>query len=269
MLIISVALFAEAKPIINHFHLKQNTNITNFKIWENDRIRLVITGTGKEMAAASIAFVAAKTQDISAFLNIGIAGHRDLDIGEVILASKVKDFSSKKSYYPSLIVNTPLKLENILTFDKIEKNYIDDYCHDMESSGFCASASKFLPCDLICVLKIISDNNLYSIGLITEKKISSLIEEKINIIENVIDKITITMNKYKESKGKKMNFETYIEKYKLSSSQKKNLKDVLENLYFLNPKKELETTNPNEVLIRLKENLKNTPLSFSKKKVYD
>ena len=46
MIYISVALGVEAKPIIKYFNLKRDNEIKKLQVFKNERITLIVTGTG-------------------------------------------------------------------------------------------------------------------------------------------------------------------------------------------------------------------------------
>ena len=97
----------------------------------------------------------------SFFLNIGIAGHRDYKLGEIVLVSKVTDNKTKYNWYPSLLWEDKNKnkspLSNGIGFPKIR--YANQMLlYDMEASGFFKSARNFVGPEKVQCIKIISDN---------------------------------------------------------------------------------------------------------------
>ena len=189
MIHLVLATHTEAKPIISYFKLKRLMHIYEYQIFINKdkSISLTISGIGKVFSACSVIFTYSlfKRQRNNIWINIGIAGHNDLKIGEIILVNKINDLSSKKSWYPSIVFNHAFKVQNCNTYDKPNFKYTKNL-HDMELSGFYSSANKLSYCELIQSLKIVSDNKEKKINFKEREKISELIKINITKIEEVI-----------------------------------------------------------------------------------
>ena len=71
-------------------------------------MRLIVAGKGKCAAAAACAYLQGlepKSKHI--WLNLGIAGHGSLRVGEPILAHKVTDAATNVAWYPPLLSTPP------------------------------------------------------------------------------------------------------------------------------------------------------------------
>ena len=193
MIHLVLATHTEAKPIISYFKLKRLMHISEYQVFisKDQNLSLTISGIGKIFSACSVIFTYSlfKRQKNNIWINIGISGHNDLEIGEIILVNKISDLSSKKSWYPSIVFNHDFKVMNCNTYDQPNFKYTKNI-HDMEASGFYSSASKLSYFELIQSLKIISDNNNNKINYKEKEKISKLIE--INIAE--IQKLILKLN---------------------------------------------------------------------------
>ena len=75
MINIVVALPAEARPLLDHFRLRDKQHNTAFPIYRNTDMALIVSGPGKVAAAAATALLAGNrdTPATSAWLNVGIA----------------------------------------------------------------------------------------------------------------------------------------------------------------------------------------------------
>ena len=182
---IVVAMKNEAKPLIDYWNLKQNSN----KIFLNKKkkINLIISGIGKKNAEKAAKNIGEKTTKDIFFLNIGIAGHKNYKLGDIILISKVTDNSSKNSWYPSLLWNTKIKKASLITVRFPKIRYKSNNLYDMEASGFFLGARKFVGPERVQCIKIISDNENSSILKISAKKIENWIQDKIIIINKLIN----------------------------------------------------------------------------------
>ena len=181
---IVVAMEREAKPLINYWKLKKNKE----KIFldKKKRINLIVSGIGKKRAEKATMYLAKKTSNNAFFLNIGIAGHKNYKLGEIILISKITDNKNKYSWYPSLLWKTKIKKAPLLTVGFPKIRYTTNCLYDMEASGFFKGARNFVGPEMVQCIKIISDNKKSSILNISSNKIENWIERKTIIIDKLI-----------------------------------------------------------------------------------
>ena len=180
---IVVAMKREAIPLINYWDLKENSK--KFYSNKKKKINLIISGIGKKRAEKATIYLAEKTNNNSFFLNIGIAGHKNYKLGEVILISKITDNKSKYSWYPSLLWKTKIKKKPLITVAFPKIRYTTDHLYDMEAAGFFKGARNFVGPEKVQCIKIVSDNKDSSILNISSKKIENWIENKIIIIDKL------------------------------------------------------------------------------------
>lgn len=184
MLIIVTALPCEAKPLLDHFKLKIQTH-SPFPIYRNENKALIISGIGKTHAALAVGYVQAKLAISHAtWLNIGIAGHRGMDIGCGILATQVIDHATHRCYYPTFLSLDPLTRHPVCTVDRPEYAFPEEYVYEMEAAGFMQAALKFSSSELVHCYKVISDNQKEKMGM-NIKKIQELIRAHTKSIEEV------------------------------------------------------------------------------------
>lgn len=186
-----IALHAEAKPIIEHFSLKKIQTRQPFPTYTSQDYSLIISGIGRCNSAAATTWLAslshstnARTDDI--WLNVGIAGHKDQPLGKLMCSHKITEQSTNKSWYP-VQIKSMVESSNLLTLDQVTTDYIENSLHDMEASGFYASALRFTTTELAQCLKIVSDNNQNSIENISKEFVHELIESNIASIKSVSD----------------------------------------------------------------------------------
>jgi len=180
---IVVAMKREATPLINYWNLKENSK--NFYSNKKKKINLIISGIGKKKAEKATIYLGQKTNNYF-FLNIGIAGHKNFKLGEIILISKVTDNKNKYSWYPSLLWKTKIKKSPLMTviFPKIR--YTTNYLYDMEAAGFFKGARNFVGPEKAQCIKIVSDNKGSSIFKISSKKIENWVYSKTTIINKLV-----------------------------------------------------------------------------------
>ena len=143
---------------------------------------------GKINAAIATTYLAAIFKDsLNAFLNVGIAGHLNLKVGQMVFAHKITDAIAGRAYFPSVLFDLKMPTKELLTVEKPRKAYVEDAVFDMEGFGFFEAASRFTYLDLIHSLKVISDNADHSFEKISKKVIENLIFQNIDDIENFIN----------------------------------------------------------------------------------
>ena len=182
---IVVAMKREAKPLINYWKLKKRDETEKIFFNKKKKINLIISGIGKKKAEQATETLAKKTNIKSFFLNIGIAGHKDLKLGDIVLVSKVTDNKSKYNWYPTLLWKTKIQKIPLITVGFPKIRYTTNFLYDMEASGFFKTARKYVGPEMVQSIKIISDNKDSSILNISSKKIENWIENKIIIIDKL------------------------------------------------------------------------------------
>ena len=182
---IVVAMKREAIPLINYWDLKENSK--KFYSNKKKKINLIISGIGKKKSEKATVYLAEKTNENSFFLNIGIAGHKDFKLGEIILVSKVTDNTTKYNWYPSLLWKTKIKKNSLITVRFPKIRYLTKHLYDMEAAGFFNGARRFVGPELAQSIKIISDNKESSILNISSNKIEHWIKLKIITIDKLIN----------------------------------------------------------------------------------
>ncbi len=266
MLALSVALMAEAKPLIHHFHLREEPNIKGYRIWKNHEMLLILTGSGKLFSAAASSYLLGRYPEISLFVNMGIAGHASLAVGSLILASKIIDSQENKSFYPTMIIDPPCRTMTVTTLPKPSKEYREETCFDMEASGFFLASSKFLPSECIHCLKIISDNATSSHFLVHEKIVSDMILAQSGLIETILKQMQGATERRQPIRTESL----YLEQWHFTCSQKEKLADILYRIEALKPKETNEgfshCKNAQEFLSLLEEKAKKLPIFCGIKK---
>ena len=171
-----VAHALEAKPLVDFFRLRMQLAAKPYPIYGSEEgIRLIISGLGRQAAAAATVHLgqwqAQQMGAVAGWLNIGIAGHQNLAIGEGILAHKIIERASSSCFYPSQMFSG-FDTGDVISVDAPELNYPEDAAYEMEASGFYASAMKFANAELAQVYKIISDNPSNSVEKIDARFVS-------------------------------------------------------------------------------------------------
>ncbi len=175
-----VALPAEAKPVVAFFQLKRLAPHGDFPVYRSGSVSLVVSGIGKAAAAAATEFLHGldSAQDKPIWINLGIAGHRDLPTGEALLAHSVTDAASGCQWRPPLMVDLPLRTMSLITVDQPTFDYGQPGAFDMEASGFLPTARRFTRPELVHCFKIVSDNQHSPARAINGKRVSAWIAQQ-------------------------------------------------------------------------------------------
>lgn len=189
--VIVCALECEARPLISHYNLKMYKSQSLFPFYMNKEMCLVITGVSKLQAAAATSYVYAKMGERTdiCWLNVGISGHRNLDIGTSFMAHQVINHSSGHTYYPFFIKKPPCLRISLTTVEKPESQYLEESAYDMEAAGFYTAAMLFSSVELVHCYKVISDNAIQPWHTMRKQGVESLIAAKLEEIESVINDV--------------------------------------------------------------------------------
>ncbi|MBS1269837.1 MAG: Futalosine hydrolase [Gammaproteobacteria bacterium] len=183
-----VALAVESRPLIRHFNLSEDRSIAGFRVFQDGRIRLIVTGTGRGSCAAGVAALGERgaARDVSAWLNVGIAGHAAHEVGAGVYAVSVLEAATDRRWYPAQIVPLPGRGEAFCTVDVPEVAYPKPYVYDMEASAFCATALRYATSELVQVYKVISDNRVTGVTTINKHMVRDLIAQHAPVIEEAV-----------------------------------------------------------------------------------
>jgi len=191
MINLVVALQAEARPIIEALDLVQDRPAGIFPVYCNGDLSLVVSGIGRTHCAAAVTHLFHRTaQRVNqAWLNIGIAGHQQVPIGSVLLASRITEHASGRSWYPPYVLDVELLRSPLVTVDKPERCYPDCCAYDMEAAGFYQLACRCSTGELVQSLKIISDNPGSDLDLTTDQ-VSQFIDDQMPAIESAVRQLS-------------------------------------------------------------------------------
>jgi adenosylhomocysteine nucleosidase len=224
---IYTALPCEAKPLVSHFKLKKDTAVEPFAVYLNRDICLTVTGPGKSAMAAGIAYTQALFASVEnpVMLNIGIAGHKDHDLGMLFLIDKIIDLDSGRNHYPSLVCHPPCATDSLQTASIPQLQYDQPHLCDMEASAFYETAARFSCSELIQCLKVISDNRQTPAGNIEAKQVSALIAAHVPAIEALLAEMAALAKLITQPEPRL--FKQLVQQYHFTASERVQLKNLL------------------------------------------
>jgi nucleoside phosphorylase len=224
------ALACEAQPIIQNFKLTELKQFNLFRLYQSKdkEINLTITGIGKLNAASAVSYHYASLNTIASdiWLNIGVAGNKNIAIGEIRLANKITDEQTKACWYPQIIFKVPCDSISLTTLDDPSTNYKDDL-FDMEASGFYQMAIRLGTAELIHCIKIISDNTEQPTSTVNADKVKKMISAKMKIIEQTIEQLKPLSLELNTVISEPAHYSNFIKLWHFTQSEKTQLSCLL------------------------------------------
>ncbi len=185
-----VALPSEARPINQLLNLRRLQPDGDLPLYGREDIVLVLTGHGMQAAEAGVRYLHQCNQTNDAcWLNIGIAGHAELPLGQAMIASEIIAPAAAKNWKLDYPMDLPCIQGTIQTVFQPVSDYPDQSAYDMEASGFVATALEYVPISKIHVLKIISDNLDNPSHGINAKMVRTLIQGQSILIKQLVKRI--------------------------------------------------------------------------------
>lgn len=265
MIHIFCALSCEAQPLIQHFKLTQLKQFDLFRIFQSKdkEISLTITGVGKLNAASAVSYHHAcfNTSASDIWLNIGVAGHKNLNVGDILIVNKITDKHDETYWYPQIVFTPPCESTHLITLDKASIDY-QDSLFDMEASAFYQMAIRLGTAELIHCLKIVSDNTQQSAATVNADKVKKIITAQISTIESIIERLTPLSTEISEIIAEPEHYQCFINKWHFTQSEKLQLSRLLRQWAVRFPDKNpmqaaKENKSGKQVLISLNEKIKN------------
>ena len=187
MIRIVVALPAEARPLVSHFGLERVSRFDPLAIYQRPDLALIVSGPGSESAARAVEDLRCNlpVANRCAWLNLGVAGHRNMEIGTPCLASSV----TRRPEDPAIALDPPdlsCQIGTVRTVDRVELEFTDESIYEMEAYGFCSALKPETDRALVQVLKIVSDNRETGAGAVSARAVQSLIESCLPLIDRLV-----------------------------------------------------------------------------------
>ncbi|MBL1140685.1 MAG: hypothetical protein HND53_01495 [Proteobacteria bacterium] len=266
MIHIFCALHCEAQPLIQHFKLTELKQFDLFRIYQSKdkEISLTITSVGKINAASAVSYHHAciNTCNSDIWLNIGIAGHANIAVGDIRLVNKITDEHDNTSWYPQVIFKSPCESTSLITLDKPSTEY-QDALFDMEASAFYQMAIRLGTTELIHCLKVVSDNAEQTTSTVNADKVKKIIAAQMQIIENLIECLKPLSSEISSINSNPEHYHYFIEKWHFTQSEKLQLSRLLRQWIVRFPDEDpIQSVMGNKtgksILIRLNEKIKNS-----------
>lgn len=228
MINLVIALKCEANPLIRRYGLKAEVKIHGFPVYRHQEMRLILSGPGKTAAREAVVSLSELSKcKNEAWLNLGIAGSGEFPVGSGMLAHKITDGASQKNWYPPIVFQSPCETANVLTVEHVEKKYDGGWVYDMEAAGFYGAAVCHSPAELIHCYKVISDNLHFPTRNISAALVEHLIENNLEIMDNLIQKISALSNQLSIIKEEPEELAAFLKHWHFTVSERHQLKKRL------------------------------------------
>jgi nucleoside phosphorylase len=274
MIHLVVALPAEAKPLIRHFGLERRSDTSPFPVYDSDSLSLIVSGVGKQQAAAATACLHAASAAAPdyAWLNIGIAGDGARAVGEGVLAHSIKDAATRRCWYPPLVFQPPCETTAVLTVDEAASAYPRACSVDMEASAMMAVATRFSTSELVHCFKIIADNPANPARCISAASTERLVAQKLDQIEVIVRELTQLAKEMTRLRAPPSELERFLARWHFTVSERHRLCQLLRFWQLRGHKPQLLSAEfdalagANEVLAWLERRLHTLPVKLSWKR---
>ena len=242
---IVVAHELEAKALVKMLELERHHASSEFVEYSNsNKLHLLVSGIGKEAITAAVTYLgeqqASDSGEIRAWLNIGIAGHRDASLGNAWLGNKITDQSSGASAYPPQLIEG-IEVGSVVTVDEPENSYPLDAAYEMEASAFYAEATKYSTAELVQVFKVISDNLVNPISEIDIRSVPGLIAAQAPQLQILIEGMSAIATQHNSSQRLPSYFSEVCSKIHLTVNQKLQLRRLCQRYKALGMEEELSS----------------------------
>ena len=242
---IIVAHGLEAKALVRMLELERHHVSSEFVEYSNsNKLHLLVSGIGKEAITVAVTYLgeqqASDSGEIRAWLNIGIAGHRDASLGNAWLGNKITDQSSGASAYPPQLIEG-IEVGSVVTVDEPENSYPLDAAYEMEASAFYAEATKYSTAELVQVFKVISDNLVNPISEIDIRSVPGLIAAQAPQLQILIEGMSAIATQHNSSQRLPSYFSEVCSKIHLTVNQKLQLRRLCQRYKALGMDEELSS----------------------------
>ncbi len=240
MLRFVVALGAEARPLIERYRLRREPDEHAFAIYRRDEVALAVSGIGKAASAAATSYLHLVTGAMrhAAWLNVGIAGHRQRPVGEAVMAHKIRDAASGRAWYPPRIAVSPKSdgiSDEVVTVDRPETKFGEAVAYEMEASGFYDTACRFASSELVQCLKVVSDGPGTKVAELTAAKVASLVERQLSAVESLAQGCLELSNELRRLEAEPPDFARCLERWYFTVTEKHQLSRLLRRRRTLAP----------------------------------
>lgn len=262
------ALPCEAFPFIKALNAQHTFSEYGFKLYVAADTAIVIVGAGRTAMAAGLVWAKTHAPGLILWVNVGIAGLKNGEIGALKIASSVREGSTKKVFYPHLLFKAikgeKLAFSELLTVDSVQANYPAEQMLDMEASSFIETARRFAKSEAIQVIKVVSDNEEHNITHINAAFVEQLINDNISTVLAFMTKAGEKVLPHALNESIERRVDNLEARMRLSVSQRLHLIRQLSTIQHANEHFDTEPYHHAKSLLKaLDQHILQTPLSLT------
>lgn len=223
-----VALDCEARVLIDAYRLKKIER-SPFSLYQNQsgNLRVIVSGIGQIRTAAATAYLASQANSAHAYyLNLGIAGAAEAELGGLYYAHQIQHQQSGQSLYPHKPKSISLPSAALITLNAVQDSYPEKAMIDLEAAAFYTAASLWVPEGQVHVVKLISDRNLTERDAITKSLVIDWMHAQKAAIIDLIEALqTLSAQEYHYQAT--INIDNWLATWHFSQYQQHELKEYL------------------------------------------
>jgi len=230
MIRLVLAFMHEARPLIDYYRLAKAECPHPYPIYANDQIKLIVSGIGKTAAAAAVGYLQALglPSETIAWLNLGIAGHGTLGMGQGFLAHRVEDQATGRCAYPPLVFPFSAKTSDLQTVDHPLNRYEANRGYDMEASGFVQSALRGATAEWVHCYKVVSDNPSLPLGKFDKAGTKALIEKRLDEIDPLVSMLIEQVLEWRAVNDPESAWDEITKRHRFSETRRAQLRRLLQ-----------------------------------------
>ncbi len=155
------ALHCEAKPVIDLYRLKKSPQKTEFDLYQNSDISCIVSGMGADNMTRAVQWANNQfhQQNELCWINLGIAGHKNLSVGTSVLISQASLSENTDPLNTQTDIKHSFVSKSLISITHEKTEYLQDFLLDMEAHAFMTTTRAFSPRQLCQSIKVISDNS--------------------------------------------------------------------------------------------------------------
>ncbi|MEE2788921.1 MAG: hypothetical protein VX589_16410 [Myxococcota bacterium] len=226
-----VAHPCESVPIREAWSLRAVKVPTPFPIFcsDDETHWLVVSGVGRTNAAAATMALHLISGALphAVWLNLGIAGHRDLDIGAVRTVHKIIDAATGRAMFPIEVVKPVFEGITLRTVDVPTQTPRDDCVIDMEGAAVFQVASRLSSAERVALVKVVSDHGARSGAFPGKSFVTRLIAQHVARVGVLVQRLTTISEEECDRLAAPPYFEHLVKHFHLSATARLQLRGLL------------------------------------------
>ncbi len=191
MIYLFIAIYPEAKPLIQSLHLKKVDNKNPFDEFYNEEsgIRLVLTGVGSISAATAVSHICSCYSVTKEDFLVNFGSCAGKEIGKIFLCNKITESMTGRTFYPDVLWEHSFLEREIMTESAMLDNGIadEDKLYDMEASAIYQAGSYFIAPHQMIFLKVVTDHG--NGAQMIPERVQSLVEAHVDEMADFLKKL--------------------------------------------------------------------------------